>query len=137
MNDCLFCKIIDGKIPSRKVYEDDATFAFLDIAPVNLGHVLVVPKSHHATCDDMPDGDLSAMFPAVKRIAAAAVAATGSQGYNVVINCGPAAGQVVMHTHVHVIPRSEGDGLHPWPKRDVTEEEMQETAAAMTDRLKR
>ncbi|MBI4457382.1 HIT family protein [Candidatus Uhrbacteria bacterium] len=124
MAECIFCKIIRGEIPSHKIYEDERIFAFLDIAPVSLGHTLVVPKAHAENVLQTPDEHLSPLFPAVKKIAAAALAATGAGGFNIGVNCGKAAGQVVFHTHIHVIPRFENDGLKLWPKRPVTPEEM-------------
>ncbi|HTK04245.1 MAG TPA: HIT family protein [Candidatus Eisenbacteria bacterium] len=135
MNDCLFCKIIKGDIPCLKVYEDGDVFAFLDIQPVNVGHTLIVPKAHHENCAETPDETLGALMSAAKRIGAAALKVTGSQGYNVGINCGTAAGQVIMHTHVHVMPRFEGDGLHHWPKKAVTKEEMEKAAAGIAAAL--
>lgn len=136
MNDCLFCKIVHGEIPALKVYEDDDVFAFLDIAPVNVGHTLIVPKAHYANCADTPDEALAAAMRAGKRIAAAALAVTGASGYNVGINCGPVAGQVIMHTHVHIMPRFEGDGLKHWAKREVPKEQMEEAARQISERLK-
>lgn len=135
MNDCLFCRIIKGEIPSMKVYEDDATFAFLDIQPVNVGHTLIVPKSHHENCAQTPDDAMAAVMRVVKRVGDAALKVTGAHGYNVGINCGKAAGQVIMHTHVHVMPRFDGDGLAHWPKKDVTKEDMEKAAAGIAQAL--
>src|SRR5512141_2260203 len=108
MNDCLFCKIIKGDVPALKVYEDEAVFAFLDIAPVNVGHTLIVPKGHYENCAETPDEAMAAIMRVVKRVGDAARKVTGAPGYNVGINCGKVAGQVIMHTHVHVMPRFEG-----------------------------
>lgn len=135
MSDCLFCRIIKGEIPALKVYEDADTFAFLDISPTNIGHTLVVPKAHHENCAVTPDATMAALIAAAKRVAHAALAATGAVAYNIGINCGEIAGQVIMHTHVHVIPRFEGDGLVHWPKRDVTKEELEKTAAEIRAKL--
>lgn len=132
MTDCIFCKIIRGEIPSLKVYEDDRVFAFLDIQPVSIGHTLIVPKAHAENCLATADEDLSAVMRVVKRVGGAAIKATGAQGFNVGINCGEAAGQIVMHTHVHVMPRTEGDGLQHWPKRPVAKEDMEKAAAEMS-----
>lgn len=131
MSDCLFCKIIAGEIPSHKIYEDAETFAFLDIGPVNPGHTLIVPKGHYENCHETPDAAMAAVMRTLKRVADAAMKATGAQGYNVGINCGKVAHQVVMHTHAHMMPRFEGDGLVHWGKRDIPAEEMQKTADAM------
>ena len=134
--DCIFCKIIKGDIPSLKVYEDDAVVAFLDITPVSLGHTLVVPKAHYKDLDEMPETELSPLFGAVQKIGRAVIAMTGSHAYNVGVNTGAVAGQVIMHTHVHVIPRHEGDGLSHWPKMKATEEEMKATAEALKEKLR-
>ncbi len=135
MNDCIFCKIAKGEIPSHKVYEDDKVFAFLDIAPISLGHTLVVPKQHFENCVETSDEALADVMAAVRKIGRAALTVTGAEGFNVGINCGKVAGQVVMHTHVHVMPRFPDDGLVHWPKREVTKAEMDQTAAGMTKLL--
>lgn len=128
MNDCLFCKIIRGEIPSQKVYEDERSFAFLDIGPVNLGHTLIVPKEHHQDFAAMPEEEVGTLFVAVQRVAKAAAAAVGAPGFNIGINTGTTAGQVVMHAHVHVMPRFEGDGLKLWPKREISLSDMEKAA---------
>ena len=103
MNDCLFCKIIAGEIPSAKVYEDEKVYAFRDINPQAPVHVLVVPKEHLASANEIaPEnaGCVSACFEAIPKIAAAEGLA---DGYRVINNCGAAAGQTVMHLHFHLI----------------------------------
>lgn len=131
MSDCLFCRIITGEVPSQKVYEDEDVFAFLDIQPVNVGHTLIVPKAHYENCGETPDDAMAAVIAVAKRVGAAALRVTGAQGYNVGINCGAVAGQVIMHTHVHVMPRFEGDGLRHWPKLAVSKDEMDSAAEKM------
>ena len=109
--DCIFCKIIDGAIPSMKVYEDAAAYAFLDIGPLADGHLLLIPKDHHERLDTMsPEllGQVTRLLPALAR---ALVDVTGAAGYNVLQNNGRLAGQVVMHVHFHLIPRQAQDGL--------------------------
>jgi histidine triad (HIT) family protein len=108
--DCLFCKIISGKIPSNKVYEDDAVFAFLDIYPASEGHTLVAPKKHFCNFTDMNAEDVATLFEAARKITAAVEKAFSADGSNIGINNGEAAGQEVLHVHVHVIPRKKGDG---------------------------
>lgn len=103
MNDCLFCKIIAGDIPSTKVYEDDKVFAFRDINPQAPVHVLIVPKEHLASANEITGENVDAVaacFMAVPKIAAAEGLA---DGYRVINNCGAAAGQTVMHLHFHLI----------------------------------
>jgi histidine triad (HIT) family protein len=102
--DCLFCAIVAGEIPSRKVYEDDAAFAFLDIAPWQEGHTLVVPKRH--TVDALADDEaLAEVAPAVARVGRLLKERLGADACTVVSNAGAASGQEVFHTHVHVLPR--------------------------------
>ncbi len=108
--DCLFCKIASGKIPSTKVYEDDAVFAFLDIYPASEGHTLVTPKKHFRDFTDMSAEDVASLFEVARKITAAVEKAFSADGSNIGINNGEAAGQEVPHVHVHVIPRKKGDG---------------------------
>ena len=107
--DCLFCKIIAGAIPSTKVYEDDLVFAFLDIHPKNFGHTLVVPKTHHEMLLDLPESLLGGFLGSVQQVARAIVYATKADGFNLAMNNGEAAGQLIPHAHMHIIPRHAGD----------------------------
>ncbi len=122
--DCIFCKIIAGDIPAQKVYENDKIFAFLDNTPVNPGHTLVVPRSHHVDLLVTPDDVLSDMISRTKKIATAVVEAVKADGFNLGVNTKPAAGQAVFHTHFHIIPRFEKDGLTSWPKKQISPEDM-------------
>ncbi|KAK2957687.1 putative Adenosine 5'-monophosphoramidase HNT1 [Blattamonas nauphoetae] len=126
MNDsCLFCKIAQGHIPSHKIYENDKVYAFLDLSPQNEGHILVIPKYHGEKLKDIPDDFLSEIPIAVKKISLAFEKMNGKElEYNVLQNNGSSSGQVVMHTHFHIIPRFEGDGfnLHFAPKQATQEE---------------
>ena len=124
MNDCVFCKIIQGDIPADKVYENDKIIAFLDIQPINKGHTLIVPKKHFADFLDTPEDVLCEMMTSAKKIAAAAVKAVDADGFNIGINTKPAAGQIVMHMHLHVMPRFNNDGLKHWPGKTLTKEEF-------------
>ena len=114
--DCLFCKISKGEIPSSKVYEDKQTFAFLDIAPVHPGHTLVILKNHHEMLSEIPEKDLGHLFKAVQKVAKGVRKGTGCDGINIGMNNGKAAGQLVPHAHIHVIPRYTNDGLRHWPQ---------------------
>lgn len=129
MQDCLFCKIVRGEVPSQNVFESDDVLAFVDINPVNPGHILIIPKAHHENCDQTPDEAMAAVMAVARKVGAAALKATGAQGYNVGINCGTVAGQVIMHTHVHVMPRFPDDGLKLWPKRDISKETIAKAGA--------
>ena len=108
-NDCIFCAIAAGEIPSFKVYEDDLVLAYLDINPFSKGHVLVIPKAHSAGLLDTDDGTLAALIARVKKVAAHVTAKLGCDGFNVVQNNGEAAGQTVRHLHFHIVPRQAGD----------------------------
>ncbi len=120
MSDCIFCKIIAGDIPTENVYEDDRVLAFLDHRPLNPGHTLVVPKAHSENWLADSDEDGLAAAAAAKKIAPAVLRAVGATACNVTTNVGPAAGQVVFHTHFHIIPRRESDGYKPW-QRNIDE----------------
>ena len=103
MSDCLFCKIIAGDIPSTKVYEDDLVLAFRDIAPQAPTHVLVIPKAHIAGCDDVTAENSGLVAHIFEVIPAIARAEGLTNGYRVVSNCGPDAGQTVPHLHFHIL----------------------------------
>ncbi|MBI3027496.1 HIT family protein [Candidatus Woesearchaeota archaeon] len=111
MEDCVFCKIIGGKIPSAKIYEDEKVISFLDIMPANKGHCLVVPKIHAQTLVEMGDEDLSAAIKATKKVARALSLSFGNGSFNIVMNNGKEAGQLVNHAHIHLIPRFQKDRL--------------------------
>ncbi len=121
--DCLFCSIVEGKIPSHKVYEDEKTYAFLDITPVNPGHTLVIPKKHAADVFEIEEDEWKAVMHAARTVAHMLEKALSAHGVNVTTNNRPAAGQVVFHSHVHVIPRFEGDGFTNWKGKPYAEGE--------------
>ena len=123
--DCLFCKIVAGEIPSARVIEADAAVAFLDINPVNHGHVLLVPREHHATLADLPDEAAAETAALLPRLARAVMRATGADGMNVIVNIGRAAGQTIDHIHWHLIPRSADDAVNwPWPHTPYVGDEL-------------
>jgi len=109
--DCIFCKIVAGDIPSFKVYEDDKTFAFMDINPGNPGHALIVPRVHTANIYDVAVDDMAAAMVTVQKVARAVRAVLDPYGLNIVQANGPGAAQSVQHVHWHVLPRAEGDEL--------------------------
>lgn len=112
---CIFCRIVKGELPSLRVFEDDALLAFLDINPMALGHTLLIPKGHYETLLDVPGETASRILPAAQRIGKALMAATQCAGFNCLQNNFAAAGQIVFHSHLHIVPRLEGDGLKQWP----------------------
>ncbi len=109
MNNCIFCKIIKGKIPSDKLQEDDKTFTFLDANPASLGHTLVIPKKHCETLDEMNKEDLIALILQVKKVSKIIIKL--NPGYNIIQNNKPIGGQIVPHVHFHIIPRKKGDDM--------------------------
>ena len=112
MSDCIFCKIVDGSIPAEKVFENDDLIAFEDLNPVAPVHVLVIPKRHVATLNDIEDGDadmLGQLFLAAKKIAAER--GLSDDGYRTVVNCMSGAGQSVFHIHLHLL----GGRPFQWP----------------------
>lgn len=113
MSYCIFCKIITGELPSTKVYEDKNVLAFLDIKPVNPGHALVIPKRHYTNIHDMPDALVGKVAITAKKIADA-ILKMGAKGVNIAMNNGEAAGQIVFHAHVHVMPRYGKDSFSLW-----------------------
>lgn len=112
--DCIFCKIIAREITSDVVYEDDEVVAFLDIAPINPGHTLVVPKLHVKDLLAAPVEVAAKVLTAAQRIAPVLLQVVGAPAFNCSINNGAASGQVVMHLHVHIIPRHLSDRLVSW-----------------------
>lgn len=136
MNDCIFCKIISHEIPSLTVYEDDTTYAFLDIRPVNYGHTLVVPKNHYRNIFDIPESDWLAVMKTVRMLAPAVRNATRAEGVNIHSNNEPASGQSVFHAHAHIIPRYLEDGHKLWAQREYQEGESQSMAFQIQSALK-
>ncbi len=114
MTDCIFCKIAAGEIPSAKIYEDERTFAFLDIRPVNPGHALIIPKRHATDFASTPAEDIAAIMATAQKLVPAVLGAVGASAFNYSTNNGRDAGQVVFHTHFHLIPRHPRDGHEHW-----------------------
>jgi histidine triad (HIT) family protein len=114
-DDCIFCKIVAGELPSTRIDEDERTVTFMDINPATRGHALVVPRAHAADVFEVDPEDLAAVARTAKRIAERQRERLGAAGVNLVQSNGVAAWQTVFHLHVHVIPRYEGDPLKlPW-----------------------
>ncbi len=128
MNDCIFCKIVKGEIPSSKLYEDSGALAFLDINPVNIGHALVIPKKHFKNILETPEDVIAHMMKIVKKVSHG-LEALKPDGININMNNKEAAGQVIFHSHIHVIPRYKGDGFELWHGRIKYKEEEKEEVA--------
>lgn len=114
MHDCPFCNIVTGEIPSEKIFEDDAVVAFLDIHPIGKGHLLVIPKVHAENMSSMSEDNYATLMRRVHMLAPHVRAVTGAEGINIGMNNGAAAGQLIFHAHVHIIPRFAGDGHKHW-----------------------
>lgn len=132
MNDCIFCKIVDGEVPCHKVYEDDATLAFLDIAPINHGHTLLIPKAHYTDIITTPEEVIVSLARVLPRVAQAVKEGSKADAFNVGVNSGRAAGQIVFHTHLHIIPRFTNDGYRSWGQKQYAAGE----AEAMAERIR-
>ncbi len=124
-NMCLFCKIVEGKIPSNKVYEDSKVLAFLDIAPVNHGHTLVIPKDHYKNMEEVPEDLLIHVVKIVKKIGKSLKDNLGVVGYNVIMNNDPIAGQIIPHLHFQIIPRNKNDKLKQWLQGEYKNDEAE------------
>ena len=113
--ECIFCKIVKNEIPNQRVYEDRQVMAFLDISPTTKGHVLVVPKLHAANLEEIDDLSLGYVAAVARKLAMAMKKAFGAKGYNLVVNNGSEAGQLIGHFHFHIIPRYNKTELPAWP----------------------
>ena len=127
MENCLFCKIVRGEIPCERIYEDEHTFAFLDIKPLNEGHTLVVPKEHHTDMIDTPKEVFLRVMETVHYLTPVIKEVTGADAINLGNNNGAAAGQVIFHLHAHIIPRHKDDGYHPWHREETPVIPLKET----------
>ena len=133
-DDCVFCRIVAGEVPAHLVLEDEDFVAFLDARPVFKGHVLVVPRRHYVTLADLPVAVVGPLFERVRLLSAAVPAALEAQGTFVALN--NIVSQSVPHLHVHVVPRTKGDGLRGffWPRqRYASEDEAAEYAQRIRD----
>lgn len=127
MEDCIFCKIIKGKIPSAKVFEDNNSICFLDIAPANKGHCLIVPKDHYENLLEIPDEILISLMKALKKVSKALSLSVGNGAFNMIMNNGKVAGQIVSHSHIHLIPRFKNDRLRlKWTHKIYEDNELNE-----------
>lgn len=139
MNDCIFCKIINGDVPSAKIYEDDHVYAFMDIMPVTKGHALIIPKNHKENVYDLSSEEAGQLFSVVPKIANVLKETFHPAGMNLLQNNGAPAGQSVFHFHMHFIPRyDQTDGLKlTWntKEREYTPERISEVAAEIREKL--
>jgi len=130
--DCIFCKIVAGELPSERIDEDEHTIAFIDLNPWTRGHALVIPRRHSRNLYEVPDEDLQYAVVAAKRLALAMRDRLSCDGVNLLNACEPPAWQTVFHTHIHVIPRYEGDPLQvPVRPRQAEPDELAQVAAEL------
>lgn len=135
-SDCIFCKILNGDLPSAQVYEGEDTYAFLDAKPVKMGHTLVVPKEHHRNLIDAPADVVCDVMETAHTLAPAIMESMDADGFNIHINNNEAAFQEVFHLHVHIIPRFENDRFEPWVgERDYQDGEKEEIVEKITGAL--
>ena len=122
---CIFCHIIEGKVQSKKIFEDEKTIAVLDINPANPGHILLLPKEHYSIMPQLPPEELQHIFMVAKSLSNTALKSLEATGTNIIVANGPAAGQKAQHFMVHIIPRKEGDDLKfNLPQRKIGEKEI-------------
>lgn len=126
-NDCIFCKIANGEIPSRTIYEDEDFRVILDLGPATKGHALILPKEHYANLFELPEDTAAAAMKVAKKLSAKMVENLGADGLNLVQNNGEVAGQTVKHFHLHLIPRYTDDGQNIlWNPGKMSDEELDE-----------
>ncbi len=134
--DCIFCKIASGELPSHKLYEDERVLAFLDIQPGTEGHALVIPKRHATDFFDLEEEDRNAVMRAARLVAEPLMETTGAEGLNLHQSNGQAAGQVIFHFHLHLLPRrSEDDLRSPWRAQESDADRLTELAARIAAAL--
>ena len=123
---CIFCKIANGEIPSKTLYEDDKFRVILDLGPASKGHALILPKEHYANLYELPDETAGEVMKLAKKMATQMTERLGCEGFNLVQNNGELAGQTVFHFHMHLIPRYRDDGQKiGWKPQEVTQEELE------------
>jgi histidine triad (HIT) family protein len=125
-DDCIFCKIANGEIPSKTIYEDDNFRVILDMGPATRGHALVIPKEHADNLYELPEEAAAGVLPVAKKVAAKMKENLQCDGLNLVQNNGEIAGQTVMHFHLHMIPRYKKDGQKiEWVPGEISQEELE------------
>ena len=130
---CIFCKIANGEIPSKTLYEDDKFRVILDLGPASKGHALILPKEHYADLYELPEETAGEVMKLAKKMAAQMTQRLGCEGFNLVQNNGELAGQTVFHFHMHLIPRYRDDGQKiGWKPQEATQEELETSRAQIT-----
>lgn len=135
MNDCVFCKIIKGELPSRKIYENKHTLCFMDISTDVDFHLLVIPKKHVVSILDCDSKTLNEVFKTVKHVSNLLTEKCGFSGVNLLNASGKSAGQSVDHFHIHLIPRKNDDKIDAWPKFEGTKNSLEQNFKFLTDNI--
>lgn len=132
-DNCIFCKIANGDIPARALYEDEDFKVILDRGPASKGHALILPKEHYCDIYEITQEKVAKAFVLAKKMAVQMTDALKCDGFNIVQNNGEASGQTVFHFHIHLIPRYENDGMGlGWKAGEITDEEIDELADLIT-----
>ena len=130
---CIFCKIANGEIPSKPLYEDDKFRVILDLGPASKGHALILPKEHYADLYELPEETAGEVMKLAKKMTEQMTQRLGCEGFNLVQNNGELAGQTVFHFHMHLIPRYRDDGQKiGWKPQEATQEELETIRAQIT-----
>jgi histidine triad (HIT) family protein len=129
---CVFCQIVEKKIPAKIIIENEKTLAFLDIKPVNPGHILIIPKKHYSNIEEISKEDLCALSLMLKKMGKKIKDKLGYDGYNVNLNNDEIAGQEISHLHFHLIPRRKNDGLKLWPQGEYKKGEAEEILSKLS-----
>ncbi len=133
-DNCIFCKIANGEIPSKTLYEDEQFRVILDLGPATKGHALILPKDHYADLFELPEEKAGEVMHLAKRMVMKMKEKLGCEGFNLVQNNGDLAGQTVFHFHMHLIPRYRADGQTiGWKPQEVSEEELEEVKNQIVD----
>ena len=128
MTECIFCDVMDGKLPSYMIYDDDDCLAILDKYPIDNGHSLIITRQHYEKITDMSIDDVSRLFSKVPKIINAIIKATGADGFSIAQNNGKSAKQIIPHVHIHLIPRYNATGTL-WTKRKImSDDELKQLA---------
>ncbi len=135
MSDCIFCEIVAKELSSHKIYEDDEIIVFLDIHPVSRGHTLVIPKKHFVDLMNTPPEVVANLMAIVQKITPAILEAADATAFNIGINNDSDAGQVINHTHIHIIPRAKDDGLSMWPEQPTAANDLEVLAKKIKEKI--
>lgn len=133
MENCIFCQIVKGDIPAKKIYEDDNYLAFLSVGPASPGHTIVIPKKHTATFAELESQVASDLIQVVQKLAIDIKAKLNADAFNLGLNNGEIAGQVIPHVHWHIIPRYKNDTLVHWGVDEQAKDKMDEVLAKLVN----